>query len=91
MGGLSPLGAPQLGAVAIRAALERSGIERSDIDDVILGNVVAAGAGQAPARQAALGGGVPDTVGAMTVSRVCGSGLQAVMLGAQAVRARRTT
>src|SRR5690606_5799534 len=69
------------------AALERSGIERADIDDVILGNVVSAGLGQAPARQAALRGGVPDTVGAMTVSRVCGSGLQAVMLAAQAVRA----
>jgi acetyl-CoA C-acetyltransferase len=87
MGGLAPLGAPALGAVAIRAALERSGIERGDLDDVILGNVVSAGAGQAPARQAALQGGVPDTVGAMTVSRVCGSGLQAVMLAAQAIRA----
>ncbi len=87
LGGLAPLSAPQLGAAAIRAALERSGIERTDIDDVILGNVLAAGLGQAPARQAALHGGVPDTVGAMTVSRVCGSGLQAVMLAAQAIRA----
>ena len=87
LGGLSPLSAPQLGAIAIRAALERSRIETSDIDDVILGNVVTAGLGQAPARQAALHGGVPDTVGAMTVSRVCGSGLQAVMLAAQAIRA----
>ncbi len=87
MGSLAPVSAPHLGAVAIEAALERSGIERADIDDVILGNVVAAGLGQAPARQAALGGGVPDTVGAMTVSRVCGSGLQAVMLAAQAIRA----
>ena len=87
LGGLAPLQAPDLGAAAIRAALERSGIERADIDDVILGNVVSAGLGQAPARQAALRGGVPDTVGAMTVSRVCGSGLQAVMLAAQAVRA----
>ncbi len=87
LGGLAPLQAPDLGAVAIRAALERSGIETADIDDVILGNVVSAGLGQAPARQAALRGGVPDTVGAMTVSRVCGSGLQAVMLAAQAIRA----
>jgi acetyl-CoA C-acetyltransferase len=87
LGGLAPVSAPELGAIAIGAALERSGIERADIDDVILGNVVSAGLGQAPARQAALGGGVPDTVGAMTVSRVCGSGLQAVMLAAQAVRA----
>ena len=87
LGGLSPLSAPQLGAIAIRAALERARIDTSDIDDVILGNVVTAGLGQAPARQAALHGGVPDTVGAMTVSRVCGSGLQAVMLAAQAIRA----
>ncbi len=87
MGGLAALSAPELGATAIRAALERSGIDAKDIDDVILGNVVSAGLGQAPARQAALKGGVPDNVGAMTVSRVCGSGLQAVMLAAQAVRA----
>jgi len=87
MGGLAPLSAPALGATAIRSALDRSGIDRSDIDDVILGNVVSAGIGQAPGRQAALGGGVPDTVGAMTVSRVCGSGLQAVMLASQAIRA----
>ncbi len=87
MGGLASLQAPELGATAIRAALERSGVERADIDDVVLGCVLTAGLGQAPARQAALRGGVPDTVGAMTVSRVCGSGLQSVMLAAQAVRA----
>jgi acetyl-CoA C-acetyltransferase len=87
LGGLSSLQAPELGAIAIRAALERSGVERADIDDVLLGCVLTAGLGQAPARQAALRGGVPDTVGAMTVSRVCGSGLQAVMLASQAVRA----
>jgi acetyl-CoA C-acetyltransferase len=87
MGGLSSLQAPELGAIAIRAALERGQLERADIDDVILGCVLTGGLGQAPARQAALRGGVPDTVGAMTVSRVCGSGLQAVMLAAQAVRA----
>jgi acetyl-CoA C-acetyltransferase len=87
MGGLSSITAPELGAIAIRAALDRADLERADIDDVILGNVVSAGLGQAPARQAALRGGVPDTVGAMTVSRVCGSGLQAVMLAAQAIRA----
>jgi acetyl-CoA C-acetyltransferase len=87
MGGLSALSAPKLGSVAIRGALERSGLDAADLDDVILGNVVWAGLGQAPARQAAIGGGVPDTVGAMTVSRVCGSGLQAVMLAAQAIRA----
>ncbi|MGQ0813702.1 MAG: thiolase family protein [Gemmatimonadota bacterium] len=87
LGALGSFTAPQLGAIAIRAALERAGVTGSDIDDVILGNVVSAGLGQAPARQAALHGGVPDTVGAMTVSRVCGSGLQAVMLAAQAIRA----
>lgn len=87
LGGLSSFSAPQLGAIAIRAALERSKVERSDINDVILGNVVSAGLGQAPARQAALNGGVPDTVGAMSVSRVCGSGLQAVMIASQAIRA----
>jgi len=87
LGGLSSLTAPELGGIAIRAALERAGIDAADIDDVIIGNVVAAGLGQAPARQAALRGGVPETVGAMAVSRVCGSGLQAVMLAAQAIRA----
>jgi len=87
MGGLSSLKATELGSIAIRAALDRAGLDRNDIDDVILGCVITAGLGQAPARQAALRGGVPDTVGAMTVSRVCGSGLQAVMLAAQAVRA----
>ncbi|HUH13664.1 MAG TPA: beta-ketoacyl synthase N-terminal-like domain-containing protein, partial [Longimicrobiales bacterium] len=87
LGGLAPLAATELGAVAIRAALERSGIDGADIEDVILGNVIGAALGQAPARQAALKGGVPDTVGAMAVSRVCGSGLQAVMLAAQAIRA----
>jgi acetyl-CoA C-acetyltransferase len=87
LGGLSSFRAPELGGIAIRAALDRSGIDPAAIDDVILGNVLTAGLGQAPARQAAIRGGVPDNVGAMTVSRVCGSGLQAVMLGAQAVRA----
>jgi acetyl-CoA C-acetyltransferase len=87
LGGLSSLSAPELGAVAIRAALERSGVERGDIDEAIMGNVVQAGVGQAPARQAAYHGGVPETVPAMTVNKVCGSGLKAVMLAAQAIRA----
>src|SRR5918996_122968 len=87
LGALSSFSAPQLGAIAIRAALDRAGIDRTDIDDVMLGNVVSAGLGQAPARQAALNGGVPDSVGAMSVSRVCGSGLQAIMLAAQSIRA----
>lgn len=87
LGGLSPLSGPRLGAVAVREAIARAGIDRSEIDEVILGNVVSAGAGQAPARQAAVHGGVPATVPAVTVNKVCGSGLKAVMLAAQAVRA----
>lgn len=87
LGGLAAVRAPDLAATAIRAAVAKSGIDPSDIDDVILGNVVSGGLGQAPARQAAQAAGLPDNVGAMAVSRVCGSGLQAVMLAAQAVRA----
>ncbi|MEI6814324.1 MAG: acetyl-CoA C-acetyltransferase [bacterium] len=87
LGGLAPLTAPELGAVAIRAALQRSGIDSSLIDEVIMGNVVQAGVGQAPARQAAMKGGVPAHVPAYTVNKVCGSGLQAVMLAAQAIKA----
>ena len=91
LGALGAVSAPELGAVAIRAAIERARIDAGELDDVIMGNVVSAGLGQAPARQAALKGGVPDTVGAMSVSRVCGSGLQAVMLAAQAIRAGDAT
>lgn len=87
LGGLSPLTATELGAIAIRAAVERAGIDVGDVDEVIMGNVVTAGGGQAPARQAALHGGVPATVPALTINKVCGSGLKAVMLAAQAVRA----
>ncbi len=87
LGGLAPLSAPELGAVAIRAALERSGVPAADVDEVIMGNVVQAGVGQAPARQAALKAGVPATVSALTVNKVCGSGLKAVMLAAQSIKA----
>jgi acetyl-CoA C-acetyltransferase len=87
LGGLAPLTAPELGAVAIKAALERSRVDPAVIDEVIMGNVVQAGVGQAPARQAAIHGGVPAAVPAYTVNKVCGSGLQAVMLAAQAIRA----
>ena len=87
LGGLSPLRAPELGAIAIRAALERSKVPASDIDEVIMGNVVQAGVGQAPARQAQLAAGIPASVSALTVNMVCGSGLRAVMLAAQAIRA----
>jgi len=87
LGGLSPLSAPQLGAIAVRAAIDRAGVDVTDLDEVIMGNVVSAGGGQAPARQAAVNGGVPPTTPALTINKVCGSGLKAVMLAAQAVRA----
>ena len=87
LGGLAPLAAPELGAVSIRAAIERGKIDGAAIDEVIMGNVVQAGVGQAPARQAAIKGGVPAAVPAYTINKVCGSGLQAVMLAAQAIRA----
>src|SRR5215471_2661248 len=87
LGGLAPLTAPELGAVAIRAAVERSGIDPQLIEEVIMGNVIQGGVGQAPARQAAIKAGVPATVSAMTINKVCGSGLKAVMLAAQAIKA----
>ena len=87
LGGLSSLSAPELGALALRAAVDRSGIDPEDVDEVIMGHVVTAGAGQAPARQAAVNGGLPPTIPALTVNKVCGSGLKAVMLAAQAIRA----
>jgi len=87
LGGLAPLSAPQLGAVAIRAALQRSGVDSADVEEVIMGNVIQGGVGQAPARQAALKAGIPPTVSALTVNKVCGSGLKAVMLAAQAIKA----
>ncbi len=87
-GSLSGIAAPKLGAIAIRAAVERSGIsDPADIDEVFMGNVVTAGEGQAPARQAAIFAGLPASVGATTINKVCGSGLKAVMLAAQAIRA----
>lgn len=87
LGGLSSLTAPQLGAKAIAAAVERSGVEPEAIEEVIMGNVVQAGIGQAPARQAAIGSGLPASIPAMTINKVCGSGLKAVMLATQAIRA----
>jgi acetyl-CoA C-acetyltransferase len=87
LGGLGGFSAPDLGAIAVRAATDRAGIDVGDIDEVIMGHVVAAGAGQAPARQAAVNGGVPATVPALTINKVCGSGLKAVMLAAQSIRA----
>ncbi|HZR00643.1 MAG TPA: acetyl-CoA C-acetyltransferase [Chloroflexota bacterium] len=87
LGGLSPLPATQLGAQAIRAAVDRAGLDPGQIDEVLMGNVVQAGEGQAPARQAALRAGLPDSVPATTVNKVCGSGLKTVMLAASAIRA----
>jgi len=87
-GSLSSFPAPKLGSIAIRAAVERAGIgDPARIDEVIMGNVVTAGEGQAPARQAALFAGLPSSVGATAVNKVCGSGLKAVMLAALAIRA----
>ena len=87
LGGLSALTAPELGAAAVREAVRRAGIDPAELDEVILGNVLQAGVGQAPARQAAIRAGVPPSVGAYTVNKVCGSGLKAVMLADQAIRA----
>ncbi|MCI0530727.1 MAG: acetyl-CoA C-acetyltransferase [candidate division Zixibacteria bacterium] len=86
LGGLAPLTAPQLGAIVIREAVKRAGIKPEDVDEVIMGHVVQAGSGQAPARQAAIHAGIPPEKGAVTVNKVCGSGLKAVMLAAQAIR-----
>lgn len=87
MGGLSGVAAPDLGAAVIAEALRRAGVPAERVDDVLMGNVLQAGLGQNPARQAALGAGVPDAVPATTVNQVCGSGLRAVALAAQAIRA----
>jgi acetyl-CoA C-acetyltransferase len=86
-GALSPLSAPQLGAVAARAAIDTSGLSAEHIDESILGCVLMAGIGQAPARQAALGAGVPQSVPATTVNKMCGSALKAVMLASDQIRA----
>lgn len=85
MGGLETLQATDLGALAVKTAVSHSGIDPSTVYEVIMGNVVGAGVGQAPARQAALRGGLPDTVGAAAVNKVCGSGLKAVMIAANSI------
>ncbi|HEX8983181.1 MAG TPA: acetyl-CoA C-acetyltransferase [Ktedonobacterales bacterium] len=87
LGGLSSFTATDLGGIVIREAIKRAGIPVERIDEVIMGNVVQAGEGQAPARQAALNGGVPADVPAFTVNKVCGSGLKAVMLASSAIKA----
>src|SRR5437867_4420196 len=85
MGALSAPTAPQLGAVAVREAVRRAGIAADDVDEVFMGCVLQAGLGQNPARQAALGAGLPPKVGAVTVNKVCGSGLKSILFAAQAV------
>src|SRR6202167_4353696 len=85
-GALSDLSAPQLGAIVVREAVRRAGIDPNSVDECIMGNVVSAGLGQNPARQAALGGGLSDSVSAVTINKVCGSGLKAVALGQQAIQ-----
>lgn len=86
-GSLSSVPATQLGAIAVRAAVERAGVNAEEIEEVIMGNVVQAGEGQAPARQSGILGGVPATVSASTINKVCGSGLKAAMMASQAIRA----
>ncbi|MBE7434942.1 MAG: acetyl-CoA C-acetyltransferase [Anaerolineales bacterium] len=86
-GALSNIPAPKLGAIAVEEAVRRAGIDAADVEEVIMGNVVAAGLGQAPARQSLIQGGVPATVSATTINKVCGSGLKAAMMCAQAIRA----
>jgi len=87
LGGLAPISAPQLGSIAIKCALERAGIKPDQVDEVFMGNVVQAGVGQAPARQASLGAGIPNSVPCTTINKVCGSGLKAVMLAASQIAA----
>lgn len=85
MGSLGEIPAPRLGAVAIAEAVSRGGIKKEEVDQVIMGNVLPAGIGQAPARQAGIFAGIPVSAGALTINKMCGSGLKAVMLGAQAI------
>ncbi|MFK7768517.1 MAG: acetyl-CoA C-acetyltransferase [Mariniblastus sp.] len=86
LGSFTKLSATDLGGVVVKHAIEQSGVAVDGIDEVIMGNVIGAGVGQAPARQAALKGGLPTTIAAVTVNKVCGSGLKAVMLASQAIR-----
>src|SRR5438876_1268102 len=87
LGSLAPLSAPKLGSIAIKCALDRPGTDPGQVDEVFMGNVVQAGVGQAPARQAALGAGIPTSVPCTTINKVCGSGLKAVMLAASQIAA----
>src|SRR5437588_12783324 len=85
LGSLGDVPAPKLGSVAIKAALERSGVKPEEVDEVFMGCVLTAGVGQAPARQASIGAGIPVSVPCTTINKVCGSGMKAVMLATQGV------
>src|SRR4030095_4017736 len=85
LGGLKDFSAPQLGAMVVAEAVRRAGVDPASVEECIMGNVVSAGLGQAPARQAALRGGLANDVAALTINKVCGSGLKAVMLAAQGI------
>ena len=84
-GSLASISAPRLGAIAIKAALQRAKVKPEQVSEVIMGNVLQAGEGQAPARQASIYSGIPNSVPAMTVNKVCGSGMKAIMLGMQSI------
>src|SRR5256885_5216233 len=86
LGALKGFKATELGAIVVREAVKRAGVNPADVDEVIMGCVIQAGLGQNPARQTALHGGLPNTVAAVTVNKVCGSGLKAIMMAAQGVR-----
>src|SRR5213594_2307574 len=86
LGALKSFKATDLGAIVVREAVRRAGVRPEDVDEVIMGCVIQAGLGQNPARQAALRGGLPDTVGAVTVNKVCGSGLKSIIFGVQAIK-----
>ena len=85
MGGLSTVPAPKLGAIAIQGALAAVGLDAAEVDEVYMGNVLQAGLGQAPARQAAIFAGIPDSVPCTTVNKVCSSGMKTIMMAAQAI------
>src|SRR2546429_8909829 len=85
MGGHAELQAPQLGSAAIKAALEKSNVKAQDVNEVLMGCVLTGGMGQAPARQASLGAGIPNSVPCTTVNKVCGSGMKTIMLGSQSI------
>src|SRR6202021_1855079 len=90
-GSLSDFTAPQLGSIVVREAVKRAGVEIAEIDECIMGNVVSAGLGQNPARQAAIFGGLSPEVGAMTINKVCGSGLKAIAVASQAIQTENSS